>query len=149
MVLIGASQDYSKEMQFQKLNVRLIEQIRALHGPSQGPLAEATAVRLGAPGSAAAETHVSTLTVCACACVSYTQALKDSIDVKVVRGGKQCMVPNTDVVVGDGEPPPRATAQHSDALSCASGNPRGVWRTGCVWRTGWRGGAFGRVAQRR
>jgi magnesium-transporting ATPase (P-type) len=48
VVFIAAGQDYSKELQFQKLN-----------------------------------------------------ALKDAINVKVVRGGKQEVVPNTDVVVGD------------------------------------------------
>ncbi|KXZ55677.1 hypothetical protein GPECTOR_2g1227 [Gonium pectorale] len=48
VIFIGAGQDYSKELQFQKLN-----------------------------------------------------ALKDCIEVKVTRGGKQELVPNTDVVVGD------------------------------------------------
>ncbi|GFR48829.1 hypothetical protein Agub_g10782 [Astrephomene gubernaculifera] len=48
VIFIGAGQDYSKELQFMKLN-----------------------------------------------------ALKDSIDVKVRRGGRQVLVPNTEVVVGD------------------------------------------------
>ncbi|GIL57498.1 hypothetical protein Vafri_12720 [Volvox africanus] len=48
VIFIGAGQDYSKELQFQKLN-----------------------------------------------------KLKDNIDVKVTRGGRQVLVPNTEVVVGD------------------------------------------------